>query len=159
MNRILIVNPEKCDGCGECVPACQGAHVSTSGSSVPCLRIVSFPDERVWLPLACQHCEEPSCALTCPTGALTRDRNMPAVLLDHDRCVGCGMCLVSCPFGAIRLNVDTHKAAKCDLCEGDPACVKVCQTGALLFSEPHTLGRARRRRAGAMIGHTIGGWR
>jgi Fe-S-cluster-containing dehydrogenase component len=44
-------------------------------------------------------------------------------------------CVFACPFGATFLDQQTGKVLKCDLCDGDPTCVKVCPTGALSFEE------------------------
>ncbi|MDO8473119.1 MAG: 4Fe-4S dicluster domain-containing protein, partial [Dehalococcoidia bacterium] len=148
-HSILIVDQAKCDGCGECVAACEAARRSTSPGSGACIAVIALQDEGPWFPLVCQQCEDAPCALTCPTGALSRDPDTPSVSLDQKRCVGCGMCLVSCPFGAIRLDAKAKKMAKCDLCGGDPACAKKCKAGALKFASPHTLGKERRMAIGA----------
>jgi Fe-S-cluster-containing hydrogenase component 2 len=50
------------------------------------------------------------------------------------------MCLIACPFGIIRLNPKSHKIIKCDLCGGDPICVKSCPTQALKFVEVARFG-------------------
>ena len=67
-----------------------------------------------------------------------RDEETGAVLCDEDRCVGCWMCVMVCPFGAIQRNTVGNKAAsKCDLCYGEeiPACVANCPNEALTFVE------------------------
>lgn len=155
---ILIADQDKCDGCGECVAGCEGARRSTSPGGDACITVIALQDERLWFPLVCQQCKDAPCALTCPTGALSRDQDKPVVKLDQNRCVGCGMCLVSCPFGAIHLDAKARKMAKCDLCGGDPACVKKCRAGALVFAQAHTLGKGPRTAAGARVARIIGGW-
>jgi len=52
-----------------------------------------------------------------------------------DCCVGCGLCVIACPYGTVWYSPDTHKAVKCDLCAGDPACVVACPTGAIEYVE------------------------
>ncbi len=65
------------------------------------------------------------------SGALTRNEDA-VVILDEDRCVGCGMCVTVCPNDAIHLDRSRGKASKCDLCgNGERACVAACIAGAL----------------------------
>ena len=69
-------------------------------------------------------------------GAMHRDEETGAVLCDEDRCVGCWMCVMVCPFGAIQRNLVGNKvASKCDLCYGEemPVCVANCPNEALTF--------------------------
>jgi Fe-S-cluster-containing hydrogenase component 2 len=60
-----------------------------------------------------------------------RDDETGAVLIDRNKCTGCGLCAKYCYFGVIRLSNEEKKAEKCDLCGGSPACVRECPTGAL----------------------------
>ncbi|MCL5959088.1 MAG: 4Fe-4S dicluster domain-containing protein [Chloroflexi bacterium] len=159
LTRILAFDPQSCDGCGECVSACAAAHQSSSTADSGRIRIIGLPDLGVWVPLLCLHCEQPSCVLTCPTGALARHLEAAMVELDSARCVGCGMCIVSCPIGAIKMNPDTGKASKCDLCQGNPSCVRSCRPRALTYFECRQLGRGRRARAAVAIGRVIGSGR
>lgn len=64
--------------------------------------------------------------------AISRDE-WGAVVVDYDTCTGCGECVDACPYGLIDLNDDGF-AYKCDLCAGDPECVKVCQPQALVYA-------------------------
>ncbi|MCK5548711.1 MAG: 4Fe-4S binding protein, partial [Thermoplasmata archaeon] len=52
---------------------------------------------------------------------------------DKDKCIGCRLCVVVCPFSAITTFRD--EIIKCDLCNGDPTCVKYCATGALTYDD------------------------
>ena len=85
------------------------------------------------LSLHCQHCEEAPCIKACMSGALTKDEETGATLHDNEKCVGCWMCVMVCPFGAIIRDAENHRAVKCDLCPDreDFACVTACPTGAL----------------------------
>lgn len=156
---ILTADQDRCDGCGECVIACEAARGPASAASGPCIAVISLQDDRLWLPMFCQQCRDAPCASTCPTGALSRDHDMAMVKLDQRRCVGCGICLMSCPFGAIHLDPKVNKTSKCDLCGGDPACVKKCQARALVFGASYNLGKGRRRAVGAKVACVIAGWR
>ena len=87
-------------------------------------------------PIVCDQCQNPYCANVCPVGAIVRDEATGALAVDPERCTGCGLCARYCPIDMIRLDPDSDKALKCDLCGGHPACVAACPTGAL---ETHLL--------------------
>lgn len=71
------------------------------------------------------------------TGAMARDPKTGAVLCDTQRCVGCWMCIMVCPVGAIRRGAGEQIASKCDLCLGEelPACVANCPNEALVLED------------------------
>ncbi|MFC1675306.1 4Fe-4S binding protein, partial [Candidatus Omnitrophota bacterium] len=56
---------------------------------------------------------------------------------DETRCVGCWMCMMACPYGAIKPNTKTKLAVRCDKCKDkdEPACVIACPTGAIIWAE------------------------
>ena len=88
--------------------------------------------------MQCRHCVEAPCVEACMTGAMHREGLSEAILCDEDRCVGCWMCIMACPFGAIQHNVEGRKvASKCDLCYGEetPVCVAHCPNEALTYEE------------------------
>ncbi len=64
-----------------------------------------------------------------------RDYDSGLVLIDADRCVGCGTCTLVCPFGAIRKDEQTGIAVKCDGCldRDMPRCVNACPNDALVI--------------------------
>ena len=66
-----------------------------------------------------------------------RDADTEAVLCDPERCVGCWMCIMVCPVGAVRRGAERAVASKCDLCGGvgTPACVANCPNEAILYQE------------------------
>lgn len=91
--------------------------------------------------LYCQQCDDPKCLAACPTGALHVDPDTGARVIDQDVCVGCQSCLNACIFaqggqGASRIkyNAETGTCFKCDLCGGEPKCVKYCPLGASMSS-------------------------
>ncbi len=67
------------------------------------------------------------------------------VRVDTSRCIGCGYCMMSCPYGAPYVSRDTKHSTKCDGCYGRvkgggrPACVEACPLRALDFGEIETL--------------------
>jgi len=95
---------------------------------------------------SCMHCTEAACVEVCPSGALYHNE-YGFIGYDKDKCIGCGYCTELCPFNIPRLDADRvtgiGKIGKCTLCTTpgldrlltgeEPACVKTCPTGALLF--------------------------
>src|SRR3546814_4406200 len=101
------------------------------------------------LPRLCNHCDTPPCVPVCPVQA-TFQREDGIVLVDNERCVGCGYCVQACPYDARFVNHETKTADKCTFCEHRleagllPACVESCVGGARVIgdlndrSEEHT---------------------
>jgi Fe-S-cluster-containing dehydrogenase component len=71
----------------------------------------------------------------CPVKAISRDQELNRVLVDYDTCIGCRMCVAICPFGAMAYNAKTSKVMKCDFCDGDPQCVRFCETKAIRYAD------------------------
>jgi len=87
----------------------------------------------------CMHCADPGCLKACPSpGAIVKLAN-GIVDFNQDHCIGCGYCITGCPFDVPRISQKDHKAYKCTLCSDrvavglEPACVKTCPTGAIVF--------------------------
>jgi len=142
MNKVLVVNPVNCTGCRSCETACATIKENEVNLTKSRIRNVRFKDEYFYYPDVCLQCEIPYCALACPSTAITKNSDTGMVELNKDRCVGCKMCLMLCPFGAMGF-VDGI-AVKCDLCDGDPACVKACNYEALTYGEPDEIGEGKR---------------
>ena len=142
----VFVEIERCIACKRCVLACAVEH-SASKDLVGAMTEVPAPRPRVRLievddvsvPTECRHCDAAACIAACPTGATYRATAEGPVLLASHKCVGCGSCVVACPFGVMRQHLETHRVYKCDLCEERlaayqiPACVDACPTGCLSF--------------------------
>ncbi|MCK5696295.1 MAG: 4Fe-4S dicluster domain-containing protein [Desulfobacula sp.] len=132
--KTLIIHPEKCNNCGDCETACITTRTSLISPGLSCIRILkSREDEDFFFPIACKQCENPPCLATCPKEAIYHDAELNRVLIDRQKCVGCGMCVSACPFGAMKLDKLKAKSYKCDLCGGDPECVKVCEPKAIEY--------------------------
>jgi anaerobic carbon-monoxide dehydrogenase iron sulfur subunit len=99
---------------------------------MPRMRLSRLPGARGF-PLRCLQCEDAPCALACMAGAMRIDPETQVVQHDPEQCVGCWMCVMVCPFSALREGRDRKVAVKCDLCAGHegPACVEACPTHAL----------------------------
>lgn len=93
-----------------------------------------------FVPKLCNHCKNAPCTQVCPVSA-TFTTKEGAVIVDADRCVGCGYCIQACPYGARYMHPVTHTADKCSFCYHRvtkgllPACVEVCPTQARVFGD------------------------
>ncbi len=145
MPRVVCDN-DRCLACRACEIACAVQHSAARALSAslgeeprPASRVaVSRLPEARGLPLRCMQCEEAACVLACMSGALQRDPETGLVRHDPEKCVGCWMCVMVCPFGGVRGLPQRKLVVKCDLCEGEetPACVAACPTKALRVDEP-----------------------
>src|SRR5215208_723452 len=69
-----------------------------------------------YLPRICEHCLNPSCAASCPSGAIYKREEDGIVLVDQERCRGWRMCVSGCPYKKVYFNHRTGKAEKCTFC-------------------------------------------
>jgi len=85
-----------------------------------------------YLPRICEHCLNPSCVASCPSGAMYKRSEDGIVLVDQDRCRGWRFCVSGCPYKKVYFNHRTGKAEKCTLCyprieNGEPTiCSETC---------------------------------
>ena len=143
---VIFIDPARCMGCRACETACAVEHsvsknifgaVLEKPLPVPRIRVVTV-DGLLYTPMRCQHCRDAPCMNVCPTKAIHRSRE-GFVVLDPNKCIGCLMCVLACPFGHPRYDPDTKTVVKCDFCierirRGEvPACVEACPTGALRY--------------------------
>jgi phenylacetyl-CoA:acceptor oxidoreductase subunit 1 len=102
----MVMDLNRCVGCQTCTVACKHANDTPPGvqwRQVLDVEYGVFPDvERVFLPVGCQHCDNPPCVPVCPTGATFR-RDDGIVAVDYGWCIGCGACAVACPYQARHL--------------------------------------------------------
>ena len=134
MQKFILSDIEKCTGCGRCTLACSALKEGVFLPTRSRIHFVNFPRHGLSVPNICFHCEEPACAEACPVDSISRNET-GAVVVDRDTCTGCGQCMEACPYGMVWLD-DEDLAYKCDLCGGDPECVKVCQPNAIIYAEP-----------------------
>ncbi|MRX83998.1 4Fe-4S dicluster domain-containing protein [Eggerthella guodeyinii] len=166
----IAINKTRCIGCQTCAHACKMQNnvpsgmrwnrVLTEGCDVEDGALGEFPNlSRGYLPVACQHCENPACLRVCPTGATYKDA-LGRVEVDYEKCIGCRMCMAACPYNARVFNWNDPKrepdfnygdkdvpvrgkgvVEKCTLCKErtdrgeEPMCVKCCPVKARTFGD------------------------
>ncbi len=148
MEKILVVDHEKCTGCRLCEMVCAIEHTGVNNPNRSRIHVIKWPLQGFELPMLCQQCEQAPCIAVCPKNALSRDLALNRVALNYDLCIGCKMCVVACPFGGMGVDTVARQVVKCDLCDGDPACVRSCDPGALQFVPANAVHLAKKRDAG-----------
>jgi len=143
--KALIALPDRCTGCQRCVLACSYARTKAYSPSKSRIWVIRL-ERKIDQPIFCNQCG--ICIGACPVNALSREKKTGAIIVNEERCIGCGYCVNACPWGVIVVDRTTHKAIKCDLCGGYPACVKECPEQALQFVD---IGKAAEFKRGATI--------
>ena len=139
-----LVDTRRCFGCHACEVSCKAENDVPLGNYI---RQTIYKDvgeypsvARVFLPMACQHCEDAPCIKACPCGALHKEVG-GTVAVDYNVCSGHGTCVDVCPYGAIYLDPVAKQAVKCHNCyhrlehDMEPACVPTCPSEALVFGD------------------------
>lgn len=155
MEKILLIDPEKCTGCRSCETACSMHNEKVSNPNLARIHIVKWETSGLYVPIVCLHCEDPICEDICPVKAIKRDQKTGAVTIDDKICVGCRLCVIYCPFGGPRLNSKTGKPLKCNLCNGDPVCVKFCEPKALQYVDETKANFIKRQTAAARFSELV----
>lgn len=146
-----------CVGCDTCQIACKDKHdlpvgqlfrkvFEVSGGGFRVRNGAVFPEVYAfWVSISCNHCIKPKCADNCPTGAIKKRDEDGIVYIEQDLCIGCRLCLDSCPYGSPQYNPTTSKVSKCDFCRDllsqnkPPACVASCPVRALDYGPLNAL--------------------
>ena len=151
----FLFDVDRCINCRACEIACKQQNDVETG--VRWRRVAeidggNYPDpSRLFVSLACFHCSRSPCVAACPMGAIYQ-RADGIVLNDKDKCIGCGYCIMACPFAVPQIGSD-GLMQKCIACypridEGlEPACVNTCITNALVFGTPEEIAKIQRERA------------
>ena len=155
MEKILVVDHEKCTGCRLCEMVCSVKHAGVNSPSRSRIHVIKWPLEGFELPMLCQQCEEAPCIAVCPKDALSRDTALGRVTIDYDLCIGCKMCVIACPFGGMGIDIVARQVIKCDLCDGDPTCVRFCDAGALQFVPASSVSLMKKRDAGLKLSEVM----
>jgi anaerobic carbon-monoxide dehydrogenase iron sulfur subunit len=147
MGKVLMINYEKCTGCRLCELVCAVKHDGASNPARSRIKVMKWEAEGLYIPLACQQCQDAPCVNACPVKALSRDESLSRVVVDYDVCIGCRTCVSVCPFGAMSFNTIDRKVIKCDLCEGDPQCVRFCEIKAVDYVNAGDISVRKKRDA------------
>ena len=136
MEKVIQVDIEKCVGCRTCEEACSLKNTGKSHLTRSRIRVVSYEKRgefHNFVPMVCQQCSTPLCMEACPVVAISKNPETGAMIVNEDKCVGCRVCTVACPIGGVSMDPVTNVALKCDLCNGDPECVKYCEPKAIEY--------------------------
>lgn len=128
--KFISADLEKCTGCGTCELICAIKRENVYNphySRIKMLRLYRLLN----MAMVCRFCEDIPCVIACPRDCLTQSESTGVILVDDDKCDGCGWCMKACPYGAITLNLEKETVMMCDLCDGDPQCVEWCPENAL----------------------------
>lgn len=172
-----LIDVSRCIGCKACQVACSewndlrdevghcnGTYNNPTDLTPETFQVMRF-DEYVnekgnleWLIRKdnCMHCAEPGCLKACPApGAIVQYAN-GIVDFNSEHCIGCGYCVSGCPFDVPRISKKDQKAYKCTLCSDrvyhglEPACVKSCPTGAIMFGTKEDMTEHAQMRVGQL---------
>ncbi|MCI5851728.1 MAG: 4Fe-4S dicluster domain-containing protein [Sutterellaceae bacterium] len=143
--KTLVIDLDRCTGCGACETACKMENNVALGVYYNKLHEIgpvgTFPNLKgYWLPHVCQQCRDAPCVAVCPTHATYQTKD-GQVLIDKKKCIGCKLCMKACPYGARSFNAELKVVEKCTLCHhlqevGEkPACVKACCAHARFFGD------------------------
>ena len=145
MEKSLHIDPGKCTGCLQCEMACSFENEGVFNPAKSRIKVFTFHEEGRFVPYTCTQCVEAWCMQACPVDAIVINLATGAKDVLEDRCVGCKVCTIACPFGTIEFNPESGKVDKCDLCDGDPQCVTACPTGAITYIDADSTGIDRMR--------------
>jgi Fe-S-cluster-containing hydrogenase component 2 len=148
LEKTIQVDIEKCVGCRACEVACSLRNVGKSNPTRSKIRVIRYEKRgefHNFVPMICQQCSTPLCMEACPVNAITRNPETGAMVVSEQTCVGCKVCTVACPIGGVSIDPVTNVAFKCDLCGGDPECVKYCEPKAISYVEKDKLDIGAKR--------------
>ncbi len=142
----FLFDMNRCYACSACSIACKDWNDIDPGAekwmTVYEWENGTFPNIRLHaLAFPCAHCEDPVCMKACPNGAIYKEDEFGAVLVDQDKCQGCRKCYDACPYGSPKFASDAAgtKMSKCTMCvdrlaEGmQPICTLSCPLRAFDF--------------------------
>lgn len=118
----------KCSGCRKCEIACSLFHENRIWPEASRIRIFMLVPG-VEFPHFCAQCDDYPCVEACPVEALSIHSKTGAVLVDKEKCTACGQCVEACPGRIPHMHPTENHILICDLCGGNPECVKVCREG------------------------------
>jgi carbon-monoxide dehydrogenase iron sulfur subunit len=130
---LMLTDYDTCSGCQSCVMACSLAKTNSFSPSKSRITIRKIEERCLGIPIVCEHCQDPPCVQACKISAITQDSETGIIRVNERLCTGCKQCSEVCPFGPETVKFINGKAVLCDLCDGDPVCVRTCTQKALMF--------------------------
>ena len=141
----MLIILDCCIGCHACEIACRQENDLSYETDSKWCRVMTIKPRRIrnelhldYFPIMCLHCDDPLCIQCCPVEAIIKQED-GIVVVDNEKCNGCGLCVYACPYGAMSFNQLTKVAGKCNLCLErleygiEPSCVQHCIGGALRY--------------------------
>lgn len=153
--KYLNIDVNKCSGCRMCELACSFVKEKKIIPNVARINVVADFEKGLSTPVVCMQCEDAPCLNICPTKALSRNLATGAIVVSAEKCIGCKLCTTVCPYGAIVFVPEKKYVVKCDLCDGEPTCVKFCCTGALTYDEPVKSKMSKKREIAEKVISTV----
>lgn len=144
MNEKLWADPDKCTGCGICELVCSFFREGQWTHALSRIKIIKEENNTGFYQLFCQQCDNPPCETACLMNIVKKDSLTGKVTRNVQGCIGCRACEVTCPLGGCFYNYEKEVVLNCDLCGGDPLCVKFCPEGALSYKDSTTETTQRR---------------
>ncbi len=145
MTKTLMIYPDRCTGCHSCELACSFYHDGEFRLPASRIRVHTWEMEGISVPTTCVQCQDAPCVSVCPTSAMYDEPEQNRVAWDSAKCIGCRMCTLACPFGAVMFETSRYRILKCDLCNGTPECVVFCPANALEFLDETDATRVRQK--------------
>ncbi len=148
-NAEFFIDYSRCIGCEACVQACAECDTHR-GVSMIHLETIARRESVQTAPQICMHCKEPICAQVCPADAIKKTPDGVVQSSLKPRCIGCSNCVMACPFGVPKYQIDIDQMMKCDMCYDrssvgkKPMCATVCPSGALTYTTMQDIQRTRR---------------
>jgi Fe-S-cluster-containing hydrogenase component 2 len=127
---MITLDLARCSGCSRCEVNCSFFHSGKIGRSGSRIKVVKIENIGIDYPVVCQQCRERYCT-KCPEKAIRVD-SLGQVIVSPTLCSACGTCEILCPIGAMELFEEIPLV--CDLCGGDPRCVKACTLDAIRYA-------------------------
>jgi len=132
-NKTLKIHPEKCTGCRTCEEMCVAYHYDKINLSRSLIKMIRNDNKGLDTITVCTQCEEKPCVEACPVDAITP--NDEGTITIDDSCIECNKCKEACPYDGTHKDPQGNKYIVCDLCDGDPQCVKWCPFGVIEFTK------------------------